>query len=362
MISLFSAVAAAVTLVAAIAPPVSIPGQPKGEEGRFPAPPGYLLPWAGGEIHTVTQGEETSFTHNGATAYAYDLDLSYDTIVAARSGKVSMVREDSNSGGCNASFSSAANYVVIDHGDGTSSLYLHLAFNGVTVEAGDIVEQGDPIAISGETGLTCSDVDDGPGPHLHFQVQRTEPNRPISQSVPVAFDDIPINNGVPQDGRSYVSGNFGKGEPQKIKLTAWRVPRTFNPTARPADPELIQGELPPPPTPVATPDGATPDPQSIAASPTETPTEPPTITPSPDETRTPTPEPTRRPDDTATPVPAVPTITPVPDSPTPTPSDTPSPVPDTPVPTAGATEAATSESNAATVEPAPVANGTAPPP
>jgi murein DD-endopeptidase MepM/ murein hydrolase activator NlpD len=332
--SLFSVVTVAVTFVAAIAPPIHIPGQHKSEEGRFPAPPGYLLPWAGGEIHAVTQGEETTFTHNGSTAYAFDFDLAYDTVVAARSGKVLMVREDSNSGGCDPAFSTAANYVVIDHGDGTTALYLHLAYNGVQVAAGDIVDQGDPIAVSGETGLTCSDDESGgPGPHLHFQVQRFDENRPLTQSLPVAFDDIDTNSGVPQDGRSYVSGNYGKGQPQKLKLTPWRVPRVFNPTARPADPQLVEEPALPTPTPTR------PDPAAEPASTgTATPTEPPTRTPVPDDTNTP------EPDATSTPVPAntqpPATATPKPPTSTSTPpaTETPTPIPDTPVP---ATDTAT---------------------
>jgi murein DD-endopeptidase MepM/ murein hydrolase activator NlpD len=363
LISLFSAVAVAVTFVAAIAPPIHIPGQSRSEEGRFPAPPGYLLPWAGGEIHTVTQGEETTFTHNGSTAYAYDFDLSYDTIVAARSGKVLRVREDSNAGGCDPSFSTAANYVVIDHGDGTTALYLHLAYNGVTVAPGDIVDQGDPIAISGETGLTCADDENGgPGPHLHFQVQRFDEARPLTQSVPVAFDDIPSNNGVPQDGKSYVSGNFGKGQEQKIKLTPWRVPRVFNPTARPENPHLKEEPAPPPPSPTP------PAPEALAsesATPTETPTEPPTITPVPDDTSTPEPDDTDtpEPDKTNTPVASE---TPAAGTPTPAPSDTTTPLPDdTPTSALPPTEAPPTEGPAttqaaptgapATLEPAPTA-------
>jgi len=340
--SLFSVVAIAVTFVAAIAPPIHIPGQQKGEEGRFPAAPGYLLPWAGGEIHSVTQGEETTFTHNGSTAYAFDFDLSYDTIVAARSGKVTMVREDSNSGGCDPMFSTAANYVVIDHGDGTSALYLHLAHNGVQVAAGDIVDQGDPIAISGETGLTCSDHEGGgPGPHLHFQVQRTEENRPLTQSLPVAFDDISSNNGVPQDGRSYASGNYGKGQPQKIKLTPWRVQRVFNPTARPADPTLVEE----PALPTPTPPPAEPDAQNAGATATATP-ETPTRTPVPDDTSTPAPDDTNTPEPINTEPPPTSTLEPATATSTPAPSatHTPPPVVDTPVPPTE--EAATVESAA----------------
>ena len=307
------------TLVAALVPALHIPGMPDSQRPPlYPAQPGYLLPWAGGEIHSVSQGEDTPFTHNGLAAYAFDFDLNYETVVAARSGRVAMVKSDSNSGGCSPEYSASTNYVLIDHGDGTSGLYMHLAYNAVLVHPGDLVEQGQPIAVSGETGVTCSADDKGPGPHLHFQVERTEAGHYYTQSLPIAFDDIPTSNGVPQEGQSYVSGNFGRGKPQKVKLTPHHVPRVFNPVAKPANPALQEAPPPPPdtPTPAAQSNGvpvpggsdtatipassATPEPsQTAAPSPTQAPAASATPPPSP----TPAPEPTPTPPSTPTPAP-----------------------------------------------------------
>ena len=60
--------------------------------------------------------------------YALDFDLDEgDLIAAVRGGKASYIKDDIDSDVCgNDSFVSKANYVVIDHGDGTSALYLHL--------------------------------------------------------------------------------------------------------------------------------------------------------------------------------------------------------------------------------------------
>ncbi|MEX2247485.1 MAG: M23 family metallopeptidase [Dehalococcoidia bacterium] len=332
------AFAVAFTVVAAVVPPIHTPGLADGEEALYPAPPGYLLPWAGGEIHSVSQGEETTFTHNGLAAYAFDLDLSYDAVIAARPGRVTLIREDSNTGGCSALFSSSANYVVIDHGDGTSALYLHLAYDSVLVQPGDLIERGQAIAVSGETGLTCADDESGPGGHLHFQVQRTEENRYFTQSLPVTFDDVRAGEGVPAEGTSYMSGNYGRGKPQKVKLIPRRVERPFNPVAKPADPTLIEAD----PAPVAPPADAiaeTPEPEV----PADTPLPEDTAEPEPTETatETPTPTPTHTPTATWTPVPTE-TPTPLPDTATPEPTatdtveaatDTPEPAPtDTPTP------------------------------
>lgn len=317
-----SAIFGAVTLIAAIVPAINIPGRPGTETPLFPAVPGYVLPWAGGEIHAVSQGEETTFTHNGLTAYAFDFDLSYATVVASRSGKVILAYAGSNSGGCSRFYSSSTNYVAIDHGDGTVGLYMHLAYDSVSVNVGDIVAQGQPIGVSGETGVTCSDDGRDPGPHLHFQVERFDAEHYLTQSLPIAFDDIPEKGGVPVEGRSYVSGNFGRGTPQKIKLTPYRVSREFNPKAVPLNADLIPKEpvAAPTSTPTDTPT-ATETPRPLAES---------LITPVPTDTRVPSETPTIEPTATLPPPVAAPTSPPAPTAPPPAPN-TPLPPTDTAV-------------------------------
>jgi murein DD-endopeptidase MepM/ murein hydrolase activator NlpD len=54
------------------------------------------------------------------------------------------------------------NYIVISHPNGTQTLYAHLS--EVTVSLGEMVLQGQPIALSGNTGDTT-------GPHLHFEIR-----------------------------------------------------------------------------------------------------------------------------------------------------------------------------------------------
>ena len=53
------------------------------------------------------------------------------------------------------------NYVVINHGDGFSTLYAHMTH--YIVSYGEYVEQGQTIGYVGSTGYST-------GPHLHFTI------------------------------------------------------------------------------------------------------------------------------------------------------------------------------------------------
>ena len=64
------------------------------------------------------------------------------------------------------------NYLILDHGDGLTTLYGHC--QEVQAEEGDTVEAGEPIALIGATGMAT-------GPHLHFEVRQDgEAQNPVA--------------------------------------------------------------------------------------------------------------------------------------------------------------------------------------
>ena len=85
----------------------------------------------------------------------------------------------------------AANIVRILHVDGTYAVYAHLNWNSIRVRPGDLVERGDYIADSGNTGFSS-------GPHLHFAVVRNAGMKPVS--VPVEFEGAGSSVVVPASG------------------------------------------------------------------------------------------------------------------------------------------------------------------
>ena len=185
--------AASRTLVSAVAQPIPT---------AVPASPAlYRLPWSGGMTFTCVQGNNGSFSHFGAEAYAWDFAMPVGTVItAARAGTVRFVSVGNDTGGPSWQYAPDGNDIVVDHGDGTSGLYLHLMYHGALVSVGQSVTQGQPLGYSGETGFASA-------PHLHFMVEHTDPVSAFSQSIPARFTDVAANNGVPVQDAAYTSGN-----------------------------------------------------------------------------------------------------------------------------------------------------------
>lgn len=141
----------------------------------------YDLPFDAGQNFLVSQASGGSFSHSGAEEHAIDWNMPEGTPVrAARSGIVVAAKSDSKNGGANRVFEDDANYVLIEHEDGTIANYAHLQFNGVKVRVGQKVVAGDLIALSGNTGFSS-------GPHLHLSVFKAR-NGKHRESVPMRFN------------------------------------------------------------------------------------------------------------------------------------------------------------------------------
>jgi murein DD-endopeptidase MepM/ murein hydrolase activator NlpD len=147
----------------------------------------YVLPFPVGNEYLVTQANNSPWSHsatafNGVFRYAYDFDMPVGTILtAAREGTVVYIVDNYTDGDVTLGHE---NVLVINHGDGTYSRYIHIKKQGALVTVGTTVQKGDTIALSGNTGYTLNQ------PHLHFDVIEPAPGQLpdiTSQSIFVSF-------------------------------------------------------------------------------------------------------------------------------------------------------------------------------
>lgn len=122
----------------------------------------YELPYKAGTSHKIVQGYGGWFSHSEKAAL--DFSMPEGTAVhAARGGVIYSYKEDSDEGGL-FSKNEQANYIIIQHDDGSFGCYWHLQKGGVTIKTG-AVTKGQHIGYSGSTGFSLR-------PHLHFAVKR----------------------------------------------------------------------------------------------------------------------------------------------------------------------------------------------
>ncbi len=90
------------------------------------------------------------------------------------------------------------NSIIIDHEDGEFSIYAHLKHGSLLVKAGDKVEPGQQIALTGNSG-------NSPFAHLHYHLQTTAVWL-NSEGLPVFFKDVLVN-GSPIENAEPVRGD-----------------------------------------------------------------------------------------------------------------------------------------------------------
>jgi len=167
------------------------------------------LPFASGERYAILQGFNSSFSHNGSLAWSMDWDVPEGTPVHAARGGIVIATEDRNTiGAPDRKLFTKANYVLIQHVDGTVGEYYHLKPAGVAVKAGQSVTEGELIGYSGNTGFSTQ-------PHLHFHV-----SRPISgteiETLRIYYRTEGSNAQTPVNGKVY------RAVPVPAELEAYR--------------------------------------------------------------------------------------------------------------------------------------------
>lgn len=108
----------------------------------------------GGRNAPKTSGGYGSSNHDGIDIGGTGGNLNGQAADSIGGGKVAEVGYDENGYG---------NYVVVDHGNGYTSLYGHL--QKATVKQGDTVSAGQQVGVIGSTGNSS-------GPHLHLRVRK----------------------------------------------------------------------------------------------------------------------------------------------------------------------------------------------
>jgi len=115
---------------------------------------GFVRPVKGGKI-TGVYGSRRILNGKKKNPH-YGLDIAKpkgSTVRAASAGIVRLAGKN---------FYYNGNFILIDHGQGLSSYYLHLS--KMTVKTGDIVKRGEKIGEIGSTGRAT-------GPHLHWEIR-----------------------------------------------------------------------------------------------------------------------------------------------------------------------------------------------
>jgi len=144
-----------------------------------PSSYGYIFPVQGLTIYNINN--RTYPSYSGHTGVDVNINVRDKNVVAVKGGTVvtstaatgSIPNYNSN-GEYVGSYRSYGEYVIIDHHDGTMTLYGHMRAGSRTVTKGQTVVQGQVLGIVGNTG-NCQPrpTPSNPhwGTHLHFEVR-----------------------------------------------------------------------------------------------------------------------------------------------------------------------------------------------
>ncbi|HET9947065.1 MAG TPA: M23 family metallopeptidase [Patescibacteria group bacterium] len=134
-------------------------------EGLVPTANSYIRPFpADTEIKGI---EYEGPSHSGPYRGAVDFLVPTETpVLMPQTGRVIEVVDSHTRYGPTEEFATDLNYVTLMHANGEFSQVAHLKQGSAIVQVGDIVEQGQRIATSGNSGWQTE-------PHIHFYVFTT---------------------------------------------------------------------------------------------------------------------------------------------------------------------------------------------
>jgi len=152
---------------------------------------GYTLPIKKQKID-IMQGYNGPWSHFAFEYYknihdyrfAIDFKLPIDSVIyASKSGIIELVTDSQENfyTGFNANegYKLITNKIIINHEDGTYSLYSHIKKNSAKVSLRERINQGQEIALTGLSGWI------GKNPHLHFMVT----DKYLTKTFPIKFED-----------------------------------------------------------------------------------------------------------------------------------------------------------------------------
>lgn len=124
-----------------------------------PSSSGYIFPVAGCSKSNIANKSYPSY--RGHTGVDINIGVVGKSVLAVKAGTVAISTALTNSSG---GYRSYGEYIVINHHDGTMTLYAHMLAGSRRVFAGQSVSQGQAIGTVGSTGNST-------GTHLHFEVR-----------------------------------------------------------------------------------------------------------------------------------------------------------------------------------------------
>lgn len=124
-----------------------------------PSACGYIFPIPGLSIYNINTRTYPSYP--GHTGVDININVVGKSVVAVKDGTVEI---STAARYANGNYRGYGEYVVINHHDGTMTLYAHMLSGSRTVSVGQEVVQGQVLGTVGSTGNST-------GPHLHFEVR-----------------------------------------------------------------------------------------------------------------------------------------------------------------------------------------------